>query len=585
MKRLRQIFLHSLVATLLGTTLTACGTPGLSSRPSAMPTATTPVRTAVSVQTMVSTPPAEGSATPTMVIVPTIVDAQPAQPIIGFEPKGGPPGTEVAVWGSGYTPNAPVAVRIGLPQAVGEVLASAIADAKGSWRVSLVFPDRLPSGDPVSGDNVRLVAMDEQNKALASAPFRFVAPVEPGPGLTLEGASETVRQLLGTFRNGDITPYLSAKLRSELAGSRTVDEALGLYDLPLQSFDVRPPEDRPSEMLFVRATLHYPNFVEERIYELVVEDGQWRVGGSAKVDASEAPVPPAECEPSPHQSKGSVNVWAPFCVVWEDTFDDERGFRIEVQYLGQGGEAFTYEAGPDQEQFAVPVPDRPRINESRELCQRRGSYAIKVVALRPSGEELVGGMAMESECMMGFPPATPTLVPQDESRAIGELVLTHLRPAQEGKGVLVGAIAVDGDFAAALALPQGDRPIYAFLQRDGAGWDVIEATSIPSGELLREKGIPESIMQTSEASVIVDNWMGQLQDPRGEGANGYVVVEAIAGDYARVGFTPADPQTRDGFTAFLHREGERWSQLTAGTTFDRESLGQLGIPQGLWPAQ
>jgi hypothetical protein len=43
---------------------------------------------------------------------------------------------------------------------------------------------------------------------------------------------------------------------------------------------VQPPEDRPSEVLFVPATLVYEGFSEERLFTLVVEGNQWRINGS-----------------------------------------------------------------------------------------------------------------------------------------------------------------------------------------------------------------------------------------------------------------------------------------------------------------
>ena len=83
------------------------------------------------------------------------------------------------MWGSGYAPNAPVSLRIGFPQPAGEVLANVFADASGRWQTSLVIPERLPSGEPITRGDMYLVAMDEINQPLASAPFGFIAGAEP----------------------------------------------------------------------------------------------------------------------------------------------------------------------------------------------------------------------------------------------------------------------------------------------------------------------------------------------------------------------------------------------------------------------
>ena len=245
--------------------------------------------------------------------------------------------------------------------------------------------EEQPTVEPTVAEQPTVVAAD------GSTP-----PLE----LTWAGAAATLRDMLATFGKGDISKFLSTKLRTELASSRTTDEALGLYELPLQSFEVRDALNEPTEVLLVPATLRYPEFEEERLYEMVVEDGQWRVTGSGKVSATGDP---GTCEPATTEFKGSVNIAPPFCVVWADTFDDEQGFRITLQYLGTGGETFTYETGPHATQFAVPEQDRPRTEESRDLCARRGSFSIQVVALREGGQEIVGGMAMDGECGMAMP--------------------------------------------------------------------------------------------------------------------------------------------------------------------------------------
>ncbi len=263
---------RGLAIALLGTVLTACGAPGASpasnasrplvAQPSAQPSAAS------------ASTPASASPQPS-----SRVAAQPAQPILAFNPKSGSPGTTVQVSGTGYKPGRPVVVRLGMPQPVGEALVSAVPDADGRWSANLVLPERLLSGDPITGDKLRLVVMDEANQALASAPFGFTANAGP----TREAAVQTVRDMLGTFGHGDIRPYLTAELQQALTTGQTTDETLGLHSIGLQSFDVRPAEDRPSEVLFVPATLHYAEFAEERVYELVVEQERWRVHGSSLV--------------------------------------------------------------------------------------------------------------------------------------------------------------------------------------------------------------------------------------------------------------------------------------------------------------
>ncbi|GAB4109079.1 MAG: hypothetical protein OHK0022_61470 [Roseiflexaceae bacterium] len=289
----RSVITHSLVGILLATTLAACGQTGTGNQPTAQPTNPATAQPTIPATTQPATPaqptaqptgqptaqPTAQPAKPTAPVQPT---AQPAKPIIGFEPKSGGPGTKVRVFGSGYKPGAPVVVRLGLPQPMGEVLASAVPGDNGRWSLELTMPDALPSGDPVPGGQLFLVAMNDQNIALASAPFAFARADGPPPGgPTLEGASQTVRDLLNAFSSGKVEPYLAANLRREIAAGRPAHQVLGIAPMAWQSFSVGAPLDRPSEVLFVPATLVYPTYREQRLFMLVVEDGRWRITESA----------------------------------------------------------------------------------------------------------------------------------------------------------------------------------------------------------------------------------------------------------------------------------------------------------------
>lgn len=270
MKLQRYTVQRGLVIALLGTVLVGCGAPSPSPVGNASPSPIAHATLRASASSAATPVPASPQPSP-------VVDIPAAQPILDFNPKAGSPGTTVQVSGTGYKPGHPVVVRLGLPTPVGEVLTSAVPDAAGRWSASLVMPDRLPSGDLISGDKLRLVVMNDANEAVASAPFSFT----PTAGPTREDAVQVVRQMLGTFGQGDINAYLSTQLQQALATGQTTDETLGLHSIGLRSFDVRPAEDRPSEVLFVPASLRYAEFAEERVYELVVEHNQWRVQGSS----------------------------------------------------------------------------------------------------------------------------------------------------------------------------------------------------------------------------------------------------------------------------------------------------------------
>ena len=186
-------------------------------RPAQPDPTVTPLATLVPTLAGPTALPATGVALPTRVPATAV----PAQPVVGFDPQVGGPGTSVVVFGSGYLPGAPVVVRLGFPQPVGEALASAVPDADGTWHAMLVIPERLPSGEVITRGDMFLVVMDAQNQPLASAPFGFIRGAEPQshldtswPGAGWTYALESDMNHDGTtdrvyFRAARITPEAS----------------------------------------------------------------------------------------------------------------------------------------------------------------------------------------------------------------------------------------------------------------------------------------------------------------------------------------------------------------------------------------
>jgi hypothetical protein len=192
----------------------------------------------------------------------------------------------VQVSGSDFAPNSPVKIRLGTPQPVGDVLVSVTTDAQGRWQASFTLGDRLPSGDPLPATGIRLVAMNDNNEALASAPFGYVPPtdaIDPPPVVTLEGASQAVRDLLQTYIDQrDAREYLAENLRSDLDAGTPIDRLLNLRQDTLRSFTVHAPDlSRPSEVLFVPTTLTYESGDVEQMFTLVVDNGAWVINGSS----------------------------------------------------------------------------------------------------------------------------------------------------------------------------------------------------------------------------------------------------------------------------------------------------------------
>lgn len=117
-----------------------------------------------------------------------------------------------------------------------------------------------------------------------------------------------------------------------------------------------------------------------------------------------------ECRPLPEDIQATkIGITGPsFCIVWLDSFNDELGYRVTLEY-DRSGERFVYEVEPNVTQLLIPDADAPRPNESQEQCMLRyNSFAVTVIALRPNGESLVNGMAANMECdLRTLPTATP----------------------------------------------------------------------------------------------------------------------------------------------------------------------------------
>lgn len=145
-------------------TPTAAPTEEFPPTPTAIPT-TAPQPTPADI----NTPTPEQEATRPAGGAPTFI----------FMPRQGGPGTKVNLTGSNFKPESMVVVRIGLPEPVGQALGSSKVDASGNWSMAVTLPGTIPSGEPITATDVRLVVMGEQNEVLGSEPFSFAPSGQP----------------------------------------------------------------------------------------------------------------------------------------------------------------------------------------------------------------------------------------------------------------------------------------------------------------------------------------------------------------------------------------------------------------------
>lgn len=82
----------------------------------------------------------------------------------------------------------------------------------------------------------------------------------------------------------------------------------------------------------------------------------------------------------------------PFCVWWDDSSSDEIGFRIEVIYNGNPSaiERFEHNVVSNDVSYAFPPAEWPRLDEPGYFL-RRHSASIRIFALRPGTDDLIGG--------------------------------------------------------------------------------------------------------------------------------------------------------------------------------------------------
>jgi len=178
---------------------------------------------------------------------------------------------------------------------------------------------------------------------------------------------------------------------------------------------------------------------------------------------------------------------------------------------------------------------------------------------------------------------TPGDVPQTIQQPILDAAYAAVRATNPQAKLAVGLVDVVGDYAAVEALPFGQRKIYVFLQRQANTWRVVEATSIPSAEVLRQRGIPEELLRASDRSIVIDLVLSNIQDARGQGMNSYITRPRVSGDWARFWVVPALNLQLDPATQFYRRVGGTWRFETGGSAFPEEQLREMGVPQELRP--
>lgn len=171
----------------------------------------------------------------------------------------------------------------------------------------------------------------------------------------------------------------------------------------------------------------------------------------------------------------------------------------------------------------------------------------------------------------------------DVQQPILDAAYAAVRASNPKVKLAAGLVDVAGDYAVVQALPFGRPLVQVYLARRASSWQVVEATANPVASTLRQRGIPEQLLATSDASDVINLTLTQLQDPRGSGLNIYVTRPRISGNIARLSTSPSLAENLDGVSMFFKRSGSAWRFLTAGSAFPEDDLRNMGVPQPLWP--
>ena len=106
---------------------------------------------------------------------------------------------------------------------------------------------------------------------------------------------------------------------------------------------------------------------------------------------------------------------------------------------------------------------------------------------------------------------------------------------------------------------------------------------MPSSTILRQRGVPEQLLQSSDRSAVIDRGLAQIQDPLGSGLNAYLTRPRIAGTWARLWVVPGTEFGVDPGNWFFRKVGGEWRFETGGSAFPEEQLREMGVPRELWP--
>jgi hypothetical protein len=182
------------------------------------------------------------------------------------------------------------------------------------------------------------------------------------------------------------------------------------------------------------------------------------------------------------------------------------------------------------------------------------------------------------------PPSNTAALPLDQQGQIevAAWALEHLHAVAPDRPAVVGALAQAGDYAVVQGRVFGEEtPRTLYLRHDADGWVVVLETTTAGVAQLEMAGVPFSLAQPDERRDMLDAAEAHVQDRRGQGMDGSLVIEAFADSFARVLFVPSVAEQGDTPTLFFAGTQTGWQFITAGTAFTAADYDALGIPESV----
>ena len=165
---------------------------------------------------------------------------------------------------------------------------------------------------------------------------------------------------------------------------------------------------------------------------------------------------------------------------------------------------------------------------------------------------------------------------------VGDWALQHLAEVAPGTPAVVGAVARAGNYAAVQATLFGEqRPRMIYLRDDADGWSVLLDTTQAGASALESAGVPLALADYTPRLDVITAAAYHLQDPRGQGVDGTLTVDAFDGSWARLSFTPTEMERYEPTMLFFAGTQSGWQFVTAGTAFTPEDYAALGIPESV----